>query len=52
MVPSPETPCPLRLKEFSLLKTLIDPLALCDDFGVVMCVVAREFVRDHKNPCH
>lgn len=42
----PDTPCALLPHEFSLLKSLINPLRTCDDFGIAMYCATRAFVSD------
>ena len=42
----PNTPCPLQDEDLEQLKTLVDPMLTCDDYGVVLYIAAREFVQN------
>ena len=38
------TPCPLNDYELQVLREVVDPLQECDDYGVELYLIAREFV--------
>lgn len=42
----PDTPSLLGVGQLSVLKTLVDPLAHCDDFGKEFYVATRQLVRE------
>ena len=47
----PNTPCPLQDEDLEQLKTLVDPMLTCDDYGVVLYIAAREFVQNVGHIC-
>ena len=42
----PITHCPLQNEELEQLKSLVNPMVTCDDYGVVLYIAAREFIRN------
>lgn len=41
----PVTPNPLTLEQMEALKRTVQPLQLCDDYGIELYILARAFVR-------